>query len=494
MALPLDVILHTVEVWRGHDYDRRAAAEALGLKRQTFVSRLHRAERVGVLHEHEAPLISVTVRGASVSNGQRSETAAVSSAGNVRHSGQDTSTSARVQGVCPPMTAPEIRGAVRLLLRQGGNPDSPEAVNAVTDQLARGGVPLDALDRISKVKLYSQAQKGPDGKPVLVDAVSVHVEPGTGEPAWPVVQPGPPVEIHPVEVKQRARVGWRTAVVLPDMQIGYHRRGEALDPTHDERALNVARQIVRAAQPDVVVMVGDNLDLPEHGRYRKTPSFAQTTQAAIDRATTLMAELRADAGADSELVWLEGNHEARLPHSLLDNAMASFGLRQGNRPEAWPALSVPNLCRLDEIGVNYVAGYPAGEFWINDRLRVVHGHHVRKGSTAHVYLGDERHSTLYGHVHRIELAHKTRHTRHGPRQILAGCFGCLCRVDGAVPGARSGVDLDGNPVGTTYDWQQGMGVVNFKPGDAEFVVEVVPIFDGWALWRGGEYVAHGGAA
>src|SRR6185437_2293513 len=104
------------------------------------------------------------------------------------------------------------------------------------------------------------------------------------------------------------------------------------------------------------------------------PTFARTTQATVDRMALFVAQLRAAAGDECEIRWLEGNHEARLSNYIMDNARAAFGLRVGNTPESWPVLSVPNLCRLDEHGVEYVPGYPANETWINDRLRVIHGH------------------------------------------------------------------------------------------------------------------------
>ena len=48
------------------------------------------------------------------------------------------------------------------------------------------------------------------------------------------------------------------------MQIGYYRGVDGqLQPTHDEQAIKVALDIVKDANPVLVVLVGDNLDLPE---------------------------------------------------------------------------------------------------------------------------------------------------------------------------------------------------------------------------------------
>jgi hypothetical protein len=279
--------------------------------------------------------------------------------------------------------------------------------------------------------------------------------------------------------------------VLPDIQIGYYRdNSDELYPTHDEDALAVALELVADAHPDRVVLIGDNLDLPELSRFRLAPTFQRTTQATVDRAGRFAAELRAAVGPDCEIDWIAGNHEERLPNYILDNARAAFGLRRSNTPGSWPVLSVPHLCRLDDHNIKYVPGWPAQEVWINDRLRVIHGDKVSSnGSTAHRYLDAERVSTIYGHIHRREWAERTRHSRSGPRTVLAASPGCLCRVDGAVPSTKGGIDLDGIPLTRYEDWQQGIAIVHFESGDGRFVYEQVAIHDGWAMRCGREYSA-----
>src|SRR5690606_27749138 len=122
----------------------------------------------------------------------------------------------------------------------------------------------------------------------------------------------------------------------------------------------------------------------------------------IDRATTLCAELR-QAAPGAEIVWLAGNHEARRPEYEMENATAAFGLRRGHAPDSWPVLSVPFLCRMDEHGIEYRPGYPADHYWLTERLKVVHGELVKsQTSTAAAYLGREKTSTIFGHVHRRE--------------------------------------------------------------------------------------------
>lgn len=361
----------------------------------------------------------------------------------------------------------------------------------LAELLDRNGIALEDIGRVAKVNLWQGFLKADDGSAEVVDLAGISFSPAweTG-PQWPVVQPGPVVRIPAPTVKPRKADGWQTAVVLPDMQVGYFRAaGDELEPIHDERALAVALAIVRAENPDVVVLVGDNADFVEFGKYRHTPAFARTTQATIDRLALLCAQLRAVAPS-ARIVWLAGNHEERLPNYVLDNAAAAFGLRKGRMPESWPVLSVPFLCRFDEHGVEYLPGYPAGSFWVNERLRVIHGDKVASGgSTAHKYLAAEKVSVIYGHIHRREWAERTRLDHDGPKTILAASPGTLARTDGAVPSTKGGTDLDGRPIKIAEDWQQGIAVVRYEPGDGRFCYEQIAIHDGWAMHRGREFAA-----
>jgi hypothetical protein len=249
--------------------------------------------------------------------------------------------------------------------------------------------------------------------------------------------------------------------------------------------------MIKSIKPDIVVCVGDNLDLPEMGKYVTYPAYAQTTQASIDRATMFCAQMR-NAAPDARIVWLAGNHEERMPKYLVQNAGAAYGLRKGNTPESWPVLSVPYLCRMDEYKIEYKPGYPAADFWINNKLRIIHGDRVKSGgSTAHVYLNNEKSSVIYGHIHRIETAFKTREDFDGPRTIMAASPGCLARIDGAIPSTRGGVDLDGRPLTRYENWQQGVGVVTYEDdNEHKFSYEVSAIYDGWTMFRGKEYKAE----
>ena len=367
--------------------------------------------------------------------------------------------------------------------------NSKYALGKIAELLKRNDIEVDEIGAVKRVSLYQSLTKNEDGEAEIHDLLGIQFSPAfEAGPQWPVVQPGPAVKLPPVKAKPKPASDYQTCVILPDMQIGYFRNREGeLEPTHDEQAIDIAFGIIKDVKPDLIVMVGDNLDLPEFGKYRLSSAYALTTQASIDRATTLCATIRSLA-PQAKIVWLSGNHEERLVNYVIDNAKSAFALRKGNTPDSWPVLSIPYLCRFDEFGIEFVPGYPAGQFWINQRLRVIHGTKVRSnGSTAHAYLSTEKTSVLYGHIHRREWAERSRSDWDGPKTVMAASPGTLARCDGTVPSTKGGLDLDGRPMTVVEDWQQGVGIVTFEPGDGQFWYEQVPFHGGEAFFRGKLY-------
>lgn len=309
--------------------------------------------------------------------------------------------------------------------------------------------------------------------------------------AWDPVCRARRVDVKCSPSRPRKASDWATAVILPDPQFGYRRLTTGvLDPFHDARALDIAMQIVEAERPDLTVWLGDYLDLASFGRYRQEEAFAQTVQPAIEVGHEYLART---VSLSTEVRLIEGNHDARLQNFITDNALVAAGLRRAKEPpESWPVLSVPFLLRMEELGVEYVGGYPSGATYLNDNLACVHGHVVAPaGMTAPKVAGQEQVSMLFGHVHRIEAAYTTRNSRGRPRFNTAQTPGCLCRIDGAVPSVKSAPALKtGKPVKSWENWQQGLAVVRYETGGLQrFNIEMVPIFEGFAMHRGVEYTS-----
>lgn len=330
-----------------------------------------------------------------------------------------------------------------------------------------------------RVSTYQSLTKDAEGEAHIHDlyAVKLLVKTRDLTPAWPVVQPAHPTTVKLPPRSGRPMRGEQVAVILPDPQIGYRHYMDTpgkLDPFQDEAAIEVALQITRDVNPDLVIWLGDFFDFPAFGRYTQEAAFAQTTQAALDRGHALLNQARI-AAPNARHVLHEGNHDRRLENMVVANAQAAFGLRQAAKPDSWPVLSVPHLARLDEMEIEYVGAYPAGVYWINDNLRTIHGFKVRSGgSTAAAVVRDDHVSTIFGHIHRQETHYITRQDRSGGKTLMAHSPGALCRIDGAVPSAKGSTDLTGRPVESYENWQQGLTIVRYEPGDGGFAIE--PVF------------------
>ena len=365
-----------------------------------------------------------------------------------------------------------------------GKTQGKAKLGKLAELLERNGIDVEDVGRVSKISAWQGFYKDDNGDAQTVDLTGIQLSPKWEDgPEWPVVQQAKPTVVRPrAKQSNRTNDGWKTAAILPDPQIGYWRHVDTdeLDPFHDEQAMAVALQVVRDVDPDLVVLLGDVLDLAEWSRFEQEPSFAMTTQESLDRCHLWLAEIRANA-PDARIVYIEGNHDRRLRKAIVNNAKAAFGLRQASTPPTtWPVMSIPHLLRLDELGVEYIDAYPAGIFWINDNLACVHGEKLKVSQV----VDDERVSVIQGHVHRIAVQHKTRRTRDGAKSMFAATPGCLCRIDGAVPSTKGSTDSFGRPVYRPEDWQQGLAVVTFEEGDGAFHLELVPIHDGRAIFRG----------
>jgi len=361
------------------------------------------------------------------------------------------------------------------------------AVNSISALLKANGLTPDDVGKISKVSLSNDPA---DTKIILSPKWSEG-------PAWQPVQPADPVVINPKPTSPALiSSDWKVAVALPDPQIGYRKYEDGtLDTFHDEDAMDVALQIVgldHGHPLDQIINLGDFLDLPMYGTYEQEANFAHTAQLAINRGYRFLAEQRANGGADARIILLEGNHDKRLSRFVNTNSAAAYGIKVADMPDSWPVLSLQNLLRCDELGVEFIDGYPAAAHWINKRLRAMHGDRANaSGSTAAQYTNSNPNiSTLFGHTHRMEQQSKTVFDRDQAIKSVAFSPGCLCRVDGAVPSVKGGVDVKGQALTYFENWQQGVSVIFFKDGDDDsFHFDQVHIHKGKTMYRGQEIVS-----
>lgn len=333
---------------------------------------------------------------------------------------------------------------------------------------------LEEKGNVSKARFsdYQQGSKNADGEyekhDLSASRFTIEFE---SEPKWPVVTAIKGNRLPKKEAKTRPDGGKR-AVILPDLQFPYV----------DEQALGVAIQIIQDVKPDQIIFIGDTLDLSAWGKYVQRPEFAEATKHSFKQLYDLLYGLRAD-NRHSDIIVLEGNHEARMDKDLLLNAQNAYGLKKVTQPEGWPVMSVPNLCDFESLDVEYIPGYPANRYWLNERLQIIHGDLARpSGKSARAVVSRERVSTIFGHTHRIEQASQTSQDYNGGKQHHTFNIGTLSKIDGGVPSVKTGYDTKtGAHIENYMDWQHGLMVVDYQEGDAPFHAQQVHIntFDGY---------------
>ena len=290
------------------------------------------------------------------------------------------------------------------------------------------------------------------------------------------LQPAPRLKMPPRRKAPKER-DFELCIILPDTQTGFtwgpgHRE---LIPYHDRVALDVARQVVEDLDPDEVIWLGDNLDFEELStKFTRDPLAAQTTQPAIDEQAYWYRLFKASAHRARHRVF-DGNHEARMKRALQEKSPWAVHLKAPGSER--PLLSVPYLLGLDDIGIEWLGEY-GSEFWLWDEVRISHGTVVASGGgrTSSRVVAGSSYSEVFGHIHSTEMASKTVWGPKGRRLISAMSPGCLCRVDGAVPGVSS-----------RPDWQQGFGVITRHRETGATTMHPVQIHDGIAMYGGKTY-------
>jgi hypothetical protein len=76
-----------------------------------------------------------------------------------------------------------------------------------------------------------------------------------------------------------------------------------------------------------------------------------------------------------------------MPKMIRKDAAELMGLRRANAEQELGVLTLQYLCRYGDLNVQGITGYPNGEYWLEDDLRVTHGTQAkRQGQSAATYL------------------------------------------------------------------------------------------------------------
>ncbi len=298
----------------------------------------------------------------------------------------------------------------------------------------------------------------------------------------PVVSPVVITVSRTPKVKKVESGALLNALALPDPQCGFYKslRTGKLTPFHDRAALDVALQIAQEYDIQKTIWLGDLMDLAEFtDKFIRSPNYFWSTQPAAIECKWWLTQF-VDANPKGEHFAMEGNHDKRLQDQLIKHFKEAFKLRAVDELEGAPLMSIPKILALHDIGMQWIEDYPNGEVWINDQLVCEHGATARakSGATVSAMAVDATVSRVFGHTHRLECATKTIHERTGARTVKVWSMGCLCRIDGVVPGVKE-----------RQNWQQALGFIEYLP-TGEHEITPIEIHDGRAIFRGKIYEAR----
>lgn len=265
--------------------------------------------------------------------------------------------------------------------------------------------------------------------------------------------------------------GWKTALVLMDRQYGFARdeRSGRLMPMHARPCIDLAVQVAQLVKPDKIIDVGDIIDFPAISSYLGPPNLRRmiepaTAEAAYDNERLMVA---AETG---DMTIIEGNHDERLDEKLQDAAPELWQIRdvEAIKDGGAPALSLRGLMCMDEKGIEWRDGYPDNDLRLNEGLVIEHGDVAkrRSGQTVYTILRDQtaEHSTVFGHIHRFELASFTNWIGRNRREFFAASLGCMCDLHGRVEGVKE-----------RQNWQWGFGLVHYDPDGWHHTLEPIRV-------------------
>lgn len=241
---------------------------------------------------------------------------------------------------------------------------------------------------------------------------------------------------------------------IVSMPAGYTRIAFLSDfhiPFHDPAAIRLAFDIVRWKNCDKIVVGGDLLDFYTLSSFDKDPERTGQLQSELNTGMELLRKLRAQ-NPDAEIIFLEGNHEARLERHLR------------RHPQLWglEALTIPELLCFGSESININKFIPYDEGWRFKNFLFVHGSMVRKHSayTAKGHLEKYGISGICGHSHRLGAHYKR--DKDGQKGWWEN--GCLC---------------DLSPEYTSFpNWEQGFHFIDFENNGSRFHVTPCVIMDG----------------
>lgn len=245
-------------------------------------------------------------------------------------------------------------------------------------------------------------------------------------------------------------------------------------PDHDKKAIGLVHQFIDDFHPSHVHINGDFLNFTPFSRYdvlagKQAPPIQEEIKQGRQVLTELTNRAR-KADPNAEVIWYEGNHEARLFKFIVRQALGSKSPLLDLELDGEEVLSIPHLFKLKELGVEWVPERKSKK--IHDFF-IEHGDMVRKyaGYTGQGMMERKGSSGTTGHTHRLALVSRTNATK----TMFWIESGSLCH---SRPSPQYAKDAD---------WQKGFGVMIYDKRKKQVYPAVVPIIKNSFMFGGKLY-------
>lgn len=360
--------------------------------------------------------------------------------------------------------------------------EDPNKVSRIEKLLANHNVPQDQIQRIENVKigLWGIHAKNANGDIVksYLDKTQVTLVPEA--PPFPVVHNAEPCTILFDESRcPRLLRDTYQVVVVSDVQAGFYKqRDGSLQSIHDEVAVSIAQTITKDVAPRKLMFIGDVCDWQFISRWQMHPEF-MAAQESVDVAHEILCNFISAAGPQViEKRMIDSNHAQRPEKFMLEYNMAAMGLRRAGETSKWPTFSEPWFLNYEKLGIDMDGRYPGEDYFLLDKLVLLHAPPKAKEFEA---------SVLHGHTHHCRATPRVSHGRNMRSEYTIYDIGCLTSVGQNADRMSLMVTRTPSNRGRT-DWNQGMAVVNVVAGKEDiFTVDLIRIKDHCAMYGGQLY-------
>ena len=242
-------------------------------------------------------------------------------------------------------------------------------------------------------------------------------------------------------------------LILPDCHVPYH----------DRRAWELALKVGQAIKCKHIIHLGDLADCYSVSSHSKNPTRASERRMKFEIESVRAAVREMNSLGATNKVFIEGNHEDRLPRYLADKAPELYDL---------DALQIPQLFGLQGwVHRRYREDYKIG------KLYAVHDIGYAGRYAAQRVLDTYQHNVVSGHTHR--LSYIVEGNAAGESHLSA--------VLGWLGDAKSADYM--HRVKAMKDWQLAFGVAWLTPKTGVVHVQPVPIVGYRCVVGGKEYSA-----